>query len=180
MTTRVLLPRAPRTGPVRRSAVVGAAAAIGLGFGCACAGPAPNEESTTAAEPPATGAAAAAPVTAGPTDESATANADEKTATLTSTVPPDLIGAAISDAVRRTSAARTDVKVVTAEAVTWPDGALGCPQPGMMYTQALQPGYRIVLEAGGQTLNYHASAKGGPAFCPPERVTPPAPGNERT
>jgi hypothetical protein len=89
-------------------------------------------------------------------------------------VPPDLIGAAISDAVRRSGAARTDVKVVIAESVTWSDGSMGCPQPGMMYTQALSAGYRIVLEAAGQTLNYHSSADGGPTFCPAERVAPPA------
>jgi hypothetical protein len=37
--------------------------------------------------------------------------------------------------------------VVQAEAVTWPDGALGCPEPGIVYTQALVPGYWVVVEA---------------------------------
>ena len=57
-----------------------------------------------------------------------------------------------------------------------------CPQPGLLYTQALVPGYRIVLQAAGQTLNYHVGGKGGPTFCPPERVAAPAPGSgdERT
>ena len=44
----------------------------------------------------------------------------------------------------------------------------------MMYTQALVPGYRIVLQAGGQTLNYHAGRMGTPRYCPAERVMPPS------
>ncbi|MGI9245787.1 MAG: hypothetical protein ACR2I8_03670 [Steroidobacteraceae bacterium] len=88
-------------------------------------------------------------------------------------VPADLIGMAVSDAARRLGIARNDVKLVAADAVVWPDGSLGCPQPGMMYAQALVPGYRILLRASGQELNYHASKKGGPTFCPAERVAPP-------
>ncbi len=90
-------------------------------------------------------------------------------------VPTDLLGTAISDAARRTAVDRTAVRVVSAEAVTWRDGSLGCPQPGMAYTDALVPGYRIVLEAGGRTLEYHSSARGEPQFCPADRVRPPAP-----
>jgi hypothetical protein len=108
---------------------------------------------------------------------SALPTVSQEDAAMTAAVPPDLLGAAISDAVRRTSAARADVKVVTAEAVTWSDGSMGCPQPGLLYTQALVPGYRIVLQAAGQTLNYHVGGKGGPTFCPPERVVAPAPGS---
>jgi hypothetical protein len=45
----------------------------------------------------------------------------------------------------------------------------------MMYTQALVAGYRIVLQAGEQTLNYHAMSRGRPVFCPASRVAPPVP-----
>ncbi len=55
--------------------------------------------------------------------------------------------------------------VETAEAVTWNDGSLGCPQPGMAYTQALVPGYRIVLEVEGRALNFHASESGQVVLC---------------
>ena len=34
-----------------------------------------------------------------------------------------------------------------------------------MYTQALVPGYRIVLEAGGRELDYHASESGTIKLC---------------
>jgi hypothetical protein len=30
----------------------------------------------------------------------------------------------------------------------WNDGSLGCPEPGMMYTQALVNGYWLIIEAG--------------------------------
>ena len=43
---------------------------------------------------------------------------------------------------------RADLKVLSAEAVTWSDGSLGCPEPGMMYTQALVPGYRVQIRGG--------------------------------
>jgi hypothetical protein len=90
--------------------------------------------------------------------------------------PAEMIEAALADAANRSSTARADITVLSAEAVTWSDGSLGCPQPGMLYTQALVPGYRIVLQAGEQTLNYHAMSRGKPVFCPASRVTAPVPG----
>lgn len=89
--------------------------------------------------------------------------------------PQALLEAAIDDAAQRTGTPRADIKVMVAEAVTWPDGSLGCPQPGMLYTQALVPGYRIVLRAATGPLNYHARAKGAPVFCPAGRVVAPMP-----
>jgi len=91
----------------------------------------------------------------------------------TSIVPQDMIDAALDDAVNRTTATRQQILVTIAEAVTWSDGSLGCPQPGMLYTQALVPGYRIVLSAAGEVLNYHASLHGRPVFCPAARVVAP-------
>jgi hypothetical protein len=58
-----------------------------------------------------------------------------------------------------------DVKVISAKSVNWPNGALGCPKPGRMYTQAIVPGYRIELEAGGKRFAYHAAARGGYKRC---------------
>lgn len=84
-----------------------------------------------------------------------------------------LIRTAMNDAAQRTGADEGTLKVVSAEAVTWPDGALGCPQPGMLYTQALVPGYRIRIDAGGRVLDYHGGRRGPPVFCPADRVTPP-------
>jgi hypothetical protein len=83
--------------------------------------------------------------------------------------------AALVDASQRTGHPRTKLKLIAAAAVTWRNGALGCPQPGMLYTDALVPGYRVVIEAAGQRLDYHASARGEPLLCPADRAEEPAP-----
>jgi hypothetical protein len=89
------------------------------------------------------------------------------------------VDAALTDAAKRTGLNRADLKVLSAEAVTWSDGSLGCPEPGMMYTQALVPGYRVRIQAGGQELDYHAGRMGAAALCPPGRAMPPSAGDER-
>jgi hypothetical protein len=81
------------------------------------------------------------------------------------TVPDEILQAAIADAAQETGADPSTITVVSAEATTWNNGALGCPKPGEMYTQALVPGYRIVLDAGGRELDYHASASGTVKLC---------------
>lgn len=68
--------------------------------------------------------------------------------------------------------------IVLAEArrVSWRSGAMGCPKPGMFYTQALVPGTLIVLRVGQKSFAYHASSDGQPFHCPPDRAEPPAAG----
>jgi hypothetical protein len=59
-----------------------------------------------------------------------------------------------------------DARVVEARPVTWSDGALGCPEPGMMYTQALVDGYRIILETGdGERVFFHGEDGQPPFRC---------------
>jgi hypothetical protein len=98
-----------------------------------------------------------------------------KTPQASSMVPQDILDAALDDAVNRTATPREQILVTSAAAVTWSNGSLGCPASGMLYTQALVPGYRIVLAAGALELNYHAGVRGKPVFCPAERVVAPAP-----
>ena len=74
--------------------------------------------------------------------------------------------AVLADAVKRTGVDRESLKVESAQAVTWADGSLGCPQPGMTYTMALVPGYRIKVRAREQLLDYHASQRGYFVLCP--------------
>ena len=66
---------------------------------------------------------------------------------------------------------------VDAEPVTWPDGAMGCPTPGVMYTQALVPGWRLVVSDGRREMIYHASQRGAWVQCPAGRATRPLPGS---
>jgi hypothetical protein len=86
-------------------------------------------------------------------------------------VPAELLAAARADLERRLAVGKTSdpVRVVLAEAVTWPDGAVGCPQPGMTYTMALVPGYRVVFAVGAGAAErryaYHAGRNGPLAYC---------------
>ena len=72
----------------------------------------------------------------------------------------------LEDAATRTGVARANLEVESAMSVTWADGSLGCPQPGMNYTMALVPGYRIRVRAGDDLLDYHASQRGYFVLCP--------------
>jgi len=76
-------------------------------------------------------------------------------------VPPAVIEAAVADAAARAGVDPAAVTVVSAASVTFPDGGLGCPEPGMMYTQVLTPGYRVVVDAGGRQYDYRAGTRGG-------------------
>lgn len=81
------------------------------------------------------------------------------------TAPGPVVDRAILDLVTRTGIASESVTVVAAEEKTWPDGSLGCPQPGMSYTQALVDGSRVLLEADGRLYAYHAGSDGEPFLC---------------
>lgn len=59
-----------------------------------------------------------------------------------------------------------EVQLKQVERVTWPDGALGCPQPGQMYAQMLVEGYRVALEGGGQQAEIHTDLHGRAVSCP--------------
>ncbi|MGF1616345.1 MAG: hypothetical protein ACFCU2_00850 [Acidimicrobiia bacterium] len=81
------------------------------------------------------------------------------------TAPESVVDRAISDLVDRTTVSSETITVVAAESKTWPDGSLGCPQPGMSYTQALVDGSRVLLEADGRLYAYHAGPDGEPFLC---------------
>jgi hypothetical protein len=91
-----------------------------------------------------------------------------------------LIRLALDDAARRSQRDASTLTVASAESVTWPDGSLGCPEPGMQYTQALVPGFRIRIRAGAEILEYHAGARGQPFHCPAGRIAGPAAVDPRT
>lgn len=81
--------------------------------------------------------------------------------------------AVLADAATRTGVPPASLEIVSAAAVTWADGSLGCPAPGMSYTMALVPGYRVQVRAGGQLLDYHANRRGYFVLCPAGRAMDP-------
>jgi hypothetical protein len=86
---------------------------------------------------------------------------------------------ALDEAARHAKLDRARLKVISAEYVTWSDGSLGCPQPGLAYTQALVPGYRIRVQAGVEVLDFHASRRGQLVLCPSGRSAEPVAGNDK-
>jgi hypothetical protein len=79
-------------------------------------------------------------------------------------VPDAVLASVIDAAATETGVDPAEVVVINAEAVTWSDGSLGCPEPGVLYTQALIDGYRVVVEAGGRQLDYRIG-NGEPRLC---------------
>ena len=80
---------------------------------------------------------------------------------------------AMKDLAQRLDVPLDSVAVSGARQVTWRSGALGCPEPGMNYTEALVPGSVIYLQADNVIHAYHAKIGGEPFYCPRERVEQP-------
>lgn len=58
-----------------------------------------------------------------------------------------------------------EVTVVSGVAVIWPDRGLGCPLPGVNYPQVPVDGYQVVVDAGGQRLDYRGSGVADFRLC---------------
>ena len=64
------------------------------------------------------------------------------------------------------STSENDLSLVDWRAVTWPDGAMGCPQPGMSYTGAEVPGFIVRFDHRETTITAHAAEDFPYAFVP--------------
>jgi hypothetical protein len=70
-----------------------------------------------------------------------------------------------ADAATRAGVDPATVEVVTADATEWNDGSLGCPEPGMVYTQAIVSGWHVVVRAGGREYDYRVTGPGRFRLC---------------
>lgn len=66
---------------------------------------------------------------------------------------------AIADLAGRLGKDPSSITVISAEAVVWPDAGLGCPEPGMAYTQVQVDGSLIKLSADGLVYRYHTGGR---------------------
>ena len=82
-----------------------------------------------------------------------------------SSLPTSITDPIVADAATRLGVDPSAVTIVEGHAETWSDGSLGCPQPGMMYTQALVDGYQVIVEANGTQLDYRGSGPGQFRIC---------------
>lgn len=55
----------------------------------------------------------------------------------------------------------SQIKVISVEAVDWPDACLGVNLQGRVCAQVITPGYRIILQALGKQYEYHTDQSGG-------------------
>ncbi len=76
-----------------------------------------------------------------------------------------LVNRLAQDLAQRLSIDVQEVTLEKIEEVTWPDGALGCPAPGMAYITVLIPGYQVTLAAKGERYDYHAAENGDFVLC---------------
>lgn len=53
-----------------------------------------------------------------------------------------------------------EIKLVSTEAVEWPDGCLGVQEEGLACTQVITPGFRIILDANGRQVEYRTNEDG--------------------
>lgn len=147
--------------------------------------PAGTTEITATDSAPSTGPADTEPAdgTAPTTDdqdattERPTVNPPQDAALPTGPVPTSVLAqgnvkAAISDLAEREAVSEDAVTAVGYRSVTWRDGSLGCPQPGMMYTQALVPGHLLVLDVDGTLFSYHAGRDGAFTYCATPTLAP--------
>lgn len=95
-------------------------------------------------------------------------------AEATGEVPQQILALFRDDLARRALVKPETITVVSSTEQQWPDGSLGCPKPGEMYTQMIVPGYRVVLQAGGEKYAYHSDQRGKFVVCANGLALPPA------
>jgi hypothetical protein len=55
------------------------------------------------------------------------------------------------------------LKLQNKEDAEWPNGGLGCPKEGMMYTEMIVPGYKLTYTDGSTTYEVHTDRSGNSA-----------------
>ena len=76
-----------------------------------------------------------------------------------------LVAQAVADLAATQGVDESAIELVAEEEVTWRDGSLGCARRGVMYTQALVDGSRIVLRLDGTDYEYHSGGGAKPFLC---------------
>jgi len=91
-------------------------------------------------------------------------------------VPQGILDPILKEAAALAKVSHEQLVIVRAQSVIWSDGSLGCPEPGMMYTQALVNGYWVIIEAGGKKYDFRVGSGGSFRLCPPGQGHPPTQG----
>ncbi len=78
----------------------------------------------------------------------------------------DAVAAAKQDLIGRLQVDESAIEVLEVKAVQWPDGSLGCPQEGMVYTQAIVNGGQVILGVDDRVYDYRIDDQGNATLCP--------------
>ena len=78
------------------------------------------------------------------------------------------------DLAEQLSMPMTQINFIQAISATSSDSSLGCPQPGMAYSQVLTPGYLIQLQTDNRVYEYHTDADQLVVFCGENTIEYPA------
>ncbi len=78
----------------------------------------------------------------------------------------DAITAAKQDLIGRLQIDESAIEVLEVRVVQWPDGSLGCPQEGMLYTQAIVDGGQVILGVDERVYDYRIDDRGNATLCP--------------
>jgi hypothetical protein len=102
------------------------------------------------------------PTGAGVTAVPTTAPTTAPTLTPTGHSPAEL--AAIQAVSKKYNLPADQIQIASSEAVTWPNGCLGVVIPGVMCTQNLVPGFRVLVTGGGKQYEIHTNQDGTSAI----------------
>lgn len=114
---------------------------------------------------------ASSPVAKSLSTPAAVSPAQEDIQTTTSPSTPlnaglqSLIDKAMMDLAQQLSVSTNQISFIQAISATWSDSSLGCPQPGMTYSQAVTPGYLIQLQADDRIYEFHTDVDQHVVFC---------------
>jgi hypothetical protein len=188
-------PNDPIRTRVTRTRLIGTAVALGLaGAGCQAADDdavdtdttieVPMTESTNGSTPPDTSSPdtsspeTSSPGTSASNDDVLNTTPDRPSTTAvagaTETVYDvgmidaglaPFVAIAVDDLAARLDVPPDSIDVLTAVLVVWPNGALGCPEPGRSYTQVMTDGSVIELGVDGLVYRYHSGGSTTPFPC---------------
>ncbi len=96
---------------------------------------------------------------AAPTEEPSSSDPEPPPTNIPAELTPAQL-AAVTALSENLGLSAESLKLVSTEAVEWPDGCLGVQEEGVMCTQAIVPGFRIILEANGREVEYRTNEDG--------------------
>lgn len=83
--------------------------------------------------------------------------------------PAELVASARDRLAKQLAVDPSKLQMLRAETMQWPDGAIGCPEPGKAYDQYAIPGYLLTFSDGAREYAVHTSLAANPGepmvFC---------------